>query len=83
MTPLRRRMIEDLSARGLAEKTQGAYLRAVSRLARFYNKSPDALTMREVQRFLIHLSEDCGLGCGKLQQLRPRSALFLHGDAGP
>lgn len=64
MTPLRRRMIEDLSARGLAEKTQGAYLRAVSRLARFYNKSPDALTMREVQRFLIHLSEDCGLGSG-------------------
>ena len=64
MTPLRRRMIEDMSARGLAKKTQDAYLRAVSRLARFYNKSPDALTIREVQRFPIHLSEDGGLGAG-------------------
>lgn len=64
MTPLRRRMIEDMSARGLARKTKEAYLRAVFRLARYYNKSPDALTMREVQRFLIHLSRDCGLGSG-------------------
>lgn len=64
MTPLRRQMIEDMSARGLARKTKEAYLRAVFRLARYYNKSPDALTMREVQRFLIHLSEDCRLGSG-------------------
>ena len=46
MTPLRRQMIEDMSARGLARKTKEAYLRAVFRLARYYNKSPDALTMR-------------------------------------
>lgn len=61
MTPLRRQMIEDMRARGLAGGTQDCYLRAVTCLARFYNKSPDALTMREVQRFLIHLSEDRGL----------------------
>ena len=60
MTPLRRRMIEDMTARGLAEKTHEAYSRAVSRLALYYNRSPDALTRREVQRFLIHLSEDRG-----------------------
>jgi site-specific recombinase XerD len=48
----------------LAKKTQDAYLRAVSRLARFYGKSPDTLSTREVQRFLIHLSEECGLGAG-------------------
>lgn len=64
MTPLRRQMIEDMSARGLASKTQDGYLRAVSCLARFYDKSPDALTMREVQRFLIHLSQDRGLTSG-------------------
>ncbi len=64
MTPLCRQMIEDLTARGLAKKTKDAYLRAVFRLSRYYNKSPDTLTMREVQCFLIHLSEDCGLGSG-------------------
>ena len=64
MTPLRRQMIEDMSARGLAKKTKEAYVRAVFRLASYYNKSPDALTIREVQRFLIHLSEDRGLGSG-------------------
>jgi integrase/recombinase XerD len=36
MTPLRQRMIEDLQLRGLAAKTQDAYLRAVRQLAEHY-----------------------------------------------
>ncbi len=60
MSPLRRQMIEDLSARGLARSTQECYLRAVTCLDRFYDKSPASLTMRDVQRFLIHLSQDRG-----------------------
>ncbi len=64
MTPLRRQMIEDMIARGLAGSTQENYLRAVTCLADFYDKSPAVLSVREVQRFLIHLSEDRGLGSG-------------------
>ncbi|MGI9485506.1 MAG: tyrosine-type recombinase/integrase [Geminicoccaceae bacterium] len=61
MTPLRRQMIEDLSVRGLAENTHKAYLHAVSQLAQYYNKRPDQLSTREVQRFLVHLREERGL----------------------
>lgn len=64
MTPLRRQMIEDMTARGLAKSTQESYLHAVASLARFYRKSPDRLSAREVQRFLVHLVEDRGLAWG-------------------
>lgn len=58
MTPLRRRMIEDMTARGFAAATHAGYLHAVAELARFHRTSPDRLTPREVQRFLVHLIED-------------------------
>jgi site-specific recombinase XerD len=58
MTPLRRQMIEDMTARGLAKATHDSYLHAVRELARFHGKSPDRLTPREVQHFLVHLVEE-------------------------
>jgi len=61
MSPLRCQMIEDLTARGLAAGTQKSYLRAVSQLAQYYNRRPDQLSAREVQRFLVHLHEERGL----------------------
>ena len=64
MTPLRRHMIEDMTARGLSEKTQSGYLRAVAGLARFHGKSPEELSAREVQRYLVHFLEDLGLSWG-------------------
>lgn len=44
MTALRQRMIEDLQLRGLAEKTQVAYVRAVRQLAEHYGKPPGQIT---------------------------------------
>ena len=64
MTPLRRQMIDDMTVRGLAKSTQASYLHAVASLARYHRKSPDALSAREVQRFLVHLVEDRGLAWG-------------------
>jgi len=37
-------MIEDLQLRGLAPKTQQAYVLAVRQLAEHYGKTPDAVT---------------------------------------
>ena len=54
-TPLRQRMTENMQLRGLAPKTQKAYLGAVSKLARFYQKSPDFLSSEEVRAYLLHL----------------------------
>ncbi len=61
MNPLRCQMIEDLTVRGLAENTHKAYLHAVTQLAQYYNRRPDQLSTREVQRFLVHLHEERGL----------------------
>ncbi len=57
ISPLRRRMIEDMTARRLAEPTQIAHLRAVTLLAKFLRKSPDTVTGEDLRRFQIHLAE--------------------------
>ena len=44
MTELRKRMIECLQLRGLSERRQDSYVRAVRQLAEHYHKSPDLLT---------------------------------------
>jgi integrase/recombinase XerD len=61
MTPLRRQTIEDMTARGFSKATHDSYLHAVGELARFHRTSPDRLTARGVQRFLVHLVEARGL----------------------
>jgi len=43
MTPLRRRMIEDMQVRNLAPLTQTAYLQQVSLFARHFGQSPERL----------------------------------------
>ena len=42
ISPLRQRMIEDMTMRRLAPATQRGYLRAVERFTRFYGASPDS-----------------------------------------
>ena len=61
MTPLRRQMIEDMTVRGFSQATHASYLHAVAELARFHRTSPDELTPRQVQRFLVYLVEERGL----------------------
>jgi hypothetical protein len=41
ITPLRRRMIEDMSIGHFASKTQHDYIRSVMKLTRFLGRSPD------------------------------------------
>ena len=41
ISPLRRRMIEDMSMRKLSPKTQRAYIRAVKDFTRFFGRSPE------------------------------------------
>ena len=57
MTPLRRRMLEDLKRHNLAERTQQSYLSYITRLARHFGVSPDQLTRQQLDEFqhaLIH-----------------------------
>ena len=41
LSPLRRRMIEDMTLRKLSPKTQTQYIRAVRNLAEYLGRSPD------------------------------------------
>lgn len=58
MTPLRKRMIEDMRLRHFAPKTREAYLSAVSALAKYYGRSPDLLTKEEVRKYFVYLVEE-------------------------
>ena len=56
MSPLRRRMIEDMMIRNLSQATQQSYLYAVTRLSRHFGQSPDRLGLEEVRAFQVHLA---------------------------
>ena len=55
-TPLRQRMIEDMSLRNLAPRTQEAYIRGCKRLAAFLRRSPDTATAEDIRQFQLHLA---------------------------
>jgi site-specific recombinase XerD len=55
MTELRKRMIETLQLRGLSERTQEAYVRAVRQLTDHYHKSPDLITEEELRQYFLHI----------------------------
>jgi hypothetical protein len=63
MTPLRRRMIDDMQLMGLGLRTQSCYVSAVRRLAAHYRRSPDLLSEEEVRAYLIAL-RDRGIARG-------------------
>jgi len=58
MTPLRQKMIRDLTIRGRSPKTIEQYVRYVENLSRFYHRCPSELSMDEVQEYLFHLASD-------------------------
>jgi integrase len=55
MSPLRRRMIEDMTVRNLSRSTQQSYVYAVIKFSRHFNRAPDQLGMEEVRAYQLHL----------------------------
>ncbi len=55
MTPLRRKMMEDMRLRDFAARTQESYLGAVRGLAAHYMRSPDLISEEEVRSYFLHL----------------------------
>jgi len=55
ISPLRHRMIEDMTIRRLAPGTQAHYLAAVAKFAQYFGKSPDRLTYEDVRTYQLHL----------------------------
>ena len=55
MSPLRRRMIEDMTVRNLSPATQRSYLHAVAKFSRYFSRSPDRLDIEDVRAFQVFL----------------------------
>jgi site-specific recombinase XerD len=55
ISPLRRRMIEDMTIRKFAPKTQASYIRAVRSFAAFLGASPDKAGFEDLRRYQLHL----------------------------
>ena len=55
MSPLRRRMIDDMTIRNLSPATQRSYLHAVAKFSRYFGRSPDRLGLEDVRAFEVHL----------------------------
>ena len=66
MTPLRRRMIEDMRIRNLSPHTQRAYVEQVSRFARHFDLSPEQLGQEEIRAWQIHLVEERRLAASSI-----------------
>jgi len=57
ISPLRQRMIDDMTMRKLNPKTQVGYLRAVIKFTRFFGGSPDLASAEDLRTFQLHLVE--------------------------
>ncbi len=67
MSPLRRRMIEDMTIRNLSPATQHSYLHAISKFSQYFGRSPDRLGLEDVRALQVHLASK-GVSWGSLNQ---------------
>jgi hypothetical protein len=69
MSKLRNRMIRDMQLAGLVEGTRREYLRAVRQLAAYYMVSPDQLSERKVEDYLLYVRDELGLAKGTFEPM--------------
>jgi site-specific recombinase XerD len=55
ISPLRRRMIEDMTVRKFAARTQEAYIRSVKNFSAFLKAPPDTASAEDLRRYRLHL----------------------------
>jgi integrase/recombinase XerD len=67
ISPLRRRMIEDMTIRKFAPKTQHDYVQRVNDFATFLGRSPAKARFEDVRRYQLHLAAS-GAGVSSLNQ---------------
>jgi integrase/recombinase XerD len=79
MTPLRTRMIEDMTSAGLTSSTQATYIQAVRRLAAYYQRSPELLSEAEVRAYLLYLRDGRGAARGSFRPHHGGIQFFFAG----
>jgi integrase/recombinase XerD len=67
ISPLRQRMIEDMTIRKFAPKTQHDYLQRVKNFSAYLGRSPDTASSEDVRRYQLHLTAS-GVGVPTVNQ---------------
>lgn len=84
MTPLRQQMIDAMRVRGLAPRTQEAYVDALARMARHFGCSPAELDATQIEGYMLHLVKDRQRSYSTVNQVSAASRfLFTHVLARP
>ena len=76
VSPLRNRMIEDMSLRNFAPRTQEHYIRSCKKLAAFLRRSPDTATAEDIRLFQLHLAEQGVSICSRNRTMTGVAFLF-------
>jgi site-specific recombinase XerD len=78
MTPLRRRMIHDMTLRNFSPKTVEDYVRCVVRFARHFGRSPRNLGPEHLRSYLLHLLQERGVSMSHYNQARCALRFFYQ-----
>src|SRR5947207_2616408 len=77
MSPLRQRMIGDMTMRKLASKTQQHYIQIIKNLAVFLGRSPDTASFEDIRRFQLHVAAS-GVGVGVINRTASALRFFFR-----
>src|SRR3954464_10680385 len=77
VSPLRRRMIEDMTIRQFGEHTQRAYIRQVRAFTAFLGRSPDQAEPEDLRRYQLHLAS-CGASYARMNLASTALRFFFH-----
>lgn len=78
MTPLRRRMIEDMTLRNFTDETIHAYVSSVASFARYFHTSPDRLGLEHLRTYLLHLTQERHLSVSYCNRTRCALRFFYQ-----
>jgi integrase/recombinase XerD len=77
VTPLRRRMLEELQRRNYSPETTRGYILAVKQFAEYFGRSPERMGAEEVRRFQLYLLNEKKLAPGTVET-RMAALRFLY-----
>lgn len=77
ISPLRQRMIEDMTIHNLASKTRHDYVHRGRNFAAFVGRSSDTATFQDVRRYQLHLAS-IGVGVSTLNQALSTLRFFFR-----
>src|SRR4029453_3155982 len=81
-SPLRRRMIEDMTIRKFTPKTQHDYVQGIKNFAVFLGRSPDTASFESVGRYPLHLVAS-GVSVATINQTVSTLPFFFKATLGP